>query len=65
MEIQYCRRCHCQISKDEIGITKKLINRGTEKYFCISCLAEAFEVEKRDIEEKIDFYKKMGCTLFQ
>lgn len=49
---------------DEIAVTKKLINRGTKKYFCVDCLAEAFEVRPEDIREKIRYFKEMGCTLF-
>lgn len=29
-----CLVCHTAVSKDEIALTKKLINRGTTKYYC-------------------------------
>ncbi len=60
-----CKKCGRILSPDEIAITKKLVNRGTTVYYCIDCLAEAFDVERIDIEEKIDYFKKAGCTLFQ
>ncbi|HIW59229.1 MAG TPA: hypothetical protein H9880_05000 [Candidatus Anaerobutyricum avicola] len=59
-----CLACHTAVSKDEIALTKKLINRGTTKYYCISCLAKAFEVTEQDLQKKIQYYKEIGCTLF-
>lgn len=61
----HCRRCGVKLSADEAAMTKKLINRGTTVYYCIDCLAEMFDVRRKDIEEKIIYYKRMGCTLFQ
>lgn len=61
----HCRRCGAKLSADEAAMTKKLINRGTTVYYCIDCLAEMFDVRRKDIEEKIIYYKRMGCTLFQ
>ncbi len=63
--IRSCRRCKAKLSADEIAMTKKLVNRGTTVYYCTDCLAEMFDVKRKDIEEKIVYYKRMGCTLFQ
>ena len=60
----YCKKCGKLLVPDEIAITKKLINRGTAIYYCTSCLAEAFDVKKEDIEAKIQYFKEIGCTLF-
>ena len=62
---EYCKKCGRALSSDEIAITKKLINRGTTTYYCIHCLSEAFEVKQEDIQEKIQYYKEIGCTLFK
>lgn len=62
---EYCKKCGKLLSPDEIAVTKKLINRGTTIYYCIDCIAVAFDVARSDIEKKIEFYKKSGCTLFQ
>ncbi len=62
---EYCRKCGTLLMQDEIAMTKKLINRGTTIYYCTNCLAETFDVRREDIEEKIVYYKCMGCTLFQ
>lgn len=61
---EVCNKCKKTISDDEIAITKRLINRGTNKFYCISCLADAFEVSEEVIIDKIEFFKKIGCTLF-
>ncbi len=61
---EYCRRCGKGVSSDEIAMTKKLINRGTKTSYCIDCLADMFEVKREEIEQKIVYYKRMGCTLF-
>lgn len=62
---EHCRGCKKMLSADEIAMTKKLVNRGTTVYYCTDCLAEMFDVEREDIEEKIAYYKCSGCTLFQ
>lgn len=59
-----CCKCAASISRDEIAITKRLINRGATKYYCTACLAEAFGITAEDIERSIRHYKQIGCTLF-
>ena len=60
----YCKKCGKLLVPDEIAITKKLINRGTAIYYSTSCHAEAFDVKKENIEAKIQYFKEIGCTLF-
>lgn len=60
-----CYSCHKPVNADDIGMTKKLINRGTTRYYCCSCLAEAFDITVEDIQKKILYYKSIGCTLFR
>lgn len=59
-----CGKCAAPVSKDEIAITKRLINRGSTKYYCTACLAEAFGITAEDIERSIRRYRQIGCTLF-
>lgn len=54
-----------ELSKDEIGINKKLIDKHTKKYFCLSCLAEQLEVSEQELLDKINEFKDEGCTLFK
>jgi len=49
---------------DEIGITKKLINRGATAFYCKLCLANEFHCEVALIDDKITQFREMGCTLF-
>ena len=62
---EYCRKCGKELTSDEIGATKKLVNRGSKVYYCLDCLAEAFDITRGDIEKKIEYFREMGCTLFQ
>lgn len=61
---QNCRQCGRLLCADEIGATKKLINRGTKVFYCLDCLARAFAVSREDLEKKILEFKAGGCTLF-
>lgn len=60
----FCQKCGKPLTLDEIAVTKKLINRGTTTWFCVNCLAKAFDVTTEDIEKKIAYFKEIGCTLF-
>ena len=48
-----CITCGRPLEKDEVALTKKLINRGATQYLCIDCLAKKFEVTREDLEKKI------------
>jgi biotin operon repressor len=59
-----CLRCSRPLVPDEIAMTKKMINRGAESFFCLSCLADHFEVSEEALRKKIKEFREMGCTLF-
>lgn len=59
-----CIICGRTLSRDEIGMTKKMINRGAERYFCLACLARKFDVSEEILQDKIRQFREMGCTLF-
>ncbi len=59
-----CLKCARPVPADEIAITKKLVNRGATSFYCADCLAEHFQVTRADIDERIDYFRRMGCTLF-
>lgn len=59
-----CETCSRELTRDEIALSKKLVNRGTTRFWCISCLAEHFQVTEADLEQKILDFRAMGCTLF-
>ena len=60
-----CVRCHASLTNDEVGLTKKLINRGTTEFLCYECLANHFRVTVELLREKVEQFREMGCTLFQ
>lgn len=53
------------LSKDEIGLTKKLIDKESKVFYCIECLAEQLEVTVEELENKLADFKAEGCTLFK
>ena len=53
------------LTKDEIGLTKKLIDRNAKTFYCLPCLAEYLEVTEEELLAKIEEFKDEGCTLFK
>ena len=53
------------LTKDEIGLTKKLINKKSTSFYCLSCLAEYLEVTEEELLAKVEEFKNEGCTLFK
>ena len=62
--VPVCCRCGAEVSRDEIAVTRKLINRAATVFYCVPCLAEHFDVTPEDIWERIAYFRAMGCTLF-
>jgi len=64
--VEKCRVCEKKpLSKNEIGLNKKLVHRELKEFFCIACLADYFEISVDDLMEKIEEFKQQGCTLFE
>lgn len=59
-----CIKCGALLENDDIGATKKLINRGATEFMCVPCLALHFNVSEELIRKKIDEYRAYGCSLF-
>lgn len=65
MDQKQCYVCGKQpLSKDEIGLVKKLIGKKAKQFYCLPCLAEYFEVTEEELMAKIEQFKDEGCTLF-
>lgn len=60
-----CINCGRVLTRDDIGMTKKLMNRGAKQFYCIGCLAAYFEVSEAEVRRKLDEFRQMGCTLFE
>lgn len=60
-----CRSCgKTPLSRDEIGLNKKLVHRELKEFFCVDCLAAYFDSDPETLLEKIAEFKRQGCTLF-
>lgn len=53
------------LTKNEVGINKKLLGIKSKNFYCIDCLANFLEVEPQDILDKIEDFKNDGCKLFE
>ena len=59
-----CKTCGREVNRDEIGLTKKLINRGATEFLCMTCLAEKFDMTEAECQTLIDHFRSAGCHLF-
>ena len=60
-----CFSCGKQhLTKDEVGINKKMLGRDIKQFYCLSCFANYFGVTTDELLAKIDDFKDQGCALF-
>lgn len=59
-----CMKCGSRLTADEIGLHRKLFNRGAKQFLCIRCCSAYFNVPVTMLEDKIASFKEAGCTLF-
>lgn len=60
-----CAACgKTPLTRDEIGLTKKLISRGAADCYCLDCLARRFRVERGQLIQMAEAFRANGCTLF-
>ena len=59
-----CCDCKEPLKKDEIALSKKLIDVDTEDLYCFNCLSEVIGCTVDDLKDKIQEFKEQGCTLF-
>lgn len=64
MKKKTCFECRKPLKKDEVALTKKLIDIDTEEFYCIPCMAEYLGCDEEDLIVKIKEFKEQGCTLF-
>jgi len=60
----YCKQCGRKLKNDEIALNKKLIHPELESFLCLTCLSERFKLDEEKLNEKIAYFKRIGCTLF-
>lgn len=61
-----CVACALEnLTKNTIGINKKLLGTEIENYYCLDCLADYLDVTVEELLEKIEEFKEEGCKLFK
>ena len=48
-----CACCGRPLTRDEVALTRKMVNRAARTFYCIACLAAHFEVPEDALREKI------------
>jgi hypothetical protein len=64
MKAVYCGKCKAQVDNDEIALNIKLFGKQISNVQCYHCLSKSLYCNVSELQEKVDFYKSMGCTLF-
>ena len=60
-----CYVCNKEsLSKNEIGLTKKLLDKNSKRFYCLYCLADFLEVDTEFLIAKVEEFKEQGCELF-
>ena len=63
-KLKICTDCGKAITKDEVALSRKLIDIDTKEFYCLACMAENFGCTVEDLQIKIQEFKEQGCTLF-
>lgn len=58
----YCEKKN--LSKDDIGLNKKLVHPQVEQMMCITCMAEYLETTEDELREMVKLFRQEGCSLF-
>lgn len=59
-----CKQCAAPLTADEIALHKRLIHRGATSFFCLKCMADYFGCEEKVLQDKIAYFRSIGCLLF-
>jgi hypothetical protein len=62
--MERCIVCGAALGYDEIGLSKKLINRGAAQFKCLACLAAYYQLSEHRLRQLAAQYRAQGCTLF-
>ena len=60
-----CMKCGRELTSDEIGLHRKLVNRGAQTFMCADCLCDYFPLDREKIPALIARFRAQGCVLFQ
>lgn len=59
-----CADCEKALTRDEIALSRKLIDADTQDFYCLGCMAQNFGCTEDDLKIKIQEFREQGCTLF-
>lgn len=59
-----CMTCKKTLTRLDENTYRKFVNRGARQFLCKSCLAEKLGVEETILDEKIEHFRRQGCSLF-
>lgn len=59
-----CMACRKELTQLDENAYRKFVNRGAGRFLCKSCLAEKLGVEEKLLDEKIEQFRRQGCSLF-
>jgi hypothetical protein len=62
LDCAYCGKTN--LSRNEIGLNKKLIHRQVERMMCLACLSKALDIGEDELHDLIERLKLQGCSLF-
>lgn len=66
MKTEKCYLCGVTITnRNHVGLNKKLLGRKVDRFYCIDCLADYFEITTEELLDKIEEFKSQGCALFE
>ena len=53
-----------RLTKDEVGVNKKMLGRHIKQFYCLDCFAEYLGVTTDELLARIEEFREQGCTLF-
>ena len=56
--------CGRALTRDEIGLSKKMTNRGAAQFQCLTCLAARYQIGEERLLQRIAQLRAQGCFLF-
>ena len=59
-----CAGCGRELTRDEIGMTRKLISRAAAQFLCWNCLSDKFGCSVDKLIDMKEHYRREGCMLF-
>ena len=62
--MEKCYYCDMELSKDDVGLCKKLLGKKIKQFFCRAHLAQVIDIDVETLTEKVEQFKEEGCTLF-